>query len=961
MPELWGSINEMNSELIDDDDFNHYSSKSYQNIFGFPYTCSQLKDGTEYDGRFVSDDAFWTSNEYPYIFTILVQFFDRDKKEWENALKEKIATYLDRLIAHIKINFDDYENVFSLNLEKPEGGEPASLPRFSPNEEDKEYILTDYVTFDRYDYILCVKAKCYLPFVLAEQQLHSLPYSEKREGFSSVGSFTVTAVNHMYTGRIPDEIIPSICIKCNYAEDRIVLYNQQKKEEIIRDPETFKFNVLNYMHSYQKKLRSFLYDQNDIALLDSLHLDNYFKMYYINGENDIRFISRYVRASRVVHMISDAESLLRESYLTGFSTSINVTNNDYDEFNPEDTAEPSGSSLCKKIIECKNMIRELSEKGFPAESIKIMNQINSGLSAIMPQNMYYRGYGFFSLFPDFYALIKRTHHEFIVTAPPCTSKEVPDKIQELIQFIGSALLTTMRSDFKEFQIPTFNANLYYAPTKLLVFYRAFIKYFMEYYKPFYEKSKDEYGEKSEQKSDQHFFIAPGNKFGAIVFEKVGGTYDNDTISERYFICEINEKNIYYLKNTLIILSHEISHYGLKTIRNRKDRYAHIVNTYISAFLIFLFSILTQKISSSIHKAAPGLEESVEKKALYCLSNSFTNEEIHQKLFNRMYRLYSLCDDKNRREEKNKYHYCKIILALESNFLEIKDEVRKEVFNTVFFELQEVLFDMKEEPFDIATKLELNETIKTLISDSFENAYQMSFSNWNYKKLRSVHRFISYHYREVFSDILCILTLDLTPQDYYEILMEEKSGKIIKNSTAPYRNIDYRFSLVVDSLINSQKKLAELSTADRYRVIKEKSEKLFHFENWKADPFPSDIASAYRETKKRLFGVFSTPNDYENAYKWYREIKADDKHPIRSLFYDNGIYQNIVEYMTGCVVSYFKQMDETGIDEKELSPRSVYNKINSSDIPYYEKIFGIDGFLGRFENEQFALLEETVPE
>lgn len=967
MPELWDTINKMNAALIDESRFNEYSSKSYQNIFGFPYTFKQHGDSSDH---FVSDEIFWQDNDYPYIFTILVQFFDRNEGDYSgDALKNKIDSYIKKYIEHIRINFEEYEEVFSAELVKEadgdgvflEGDKPETYIGFTPGEEDKKYILTDYITFDRYDYILCVKSKCYLPFVLATQQLHSLLYSTESKSFSSVGSFTVTAINHMYTGKIAEEIIPSICIKCNYAEDKIFFYNQQHREEIICNPGKCKFNILHYMRSYQEKLKSFLYSDKDQICLDSLKLDNYFKMYYISGENDVRFISRYIRASRIISLITLQDSPLRDVFLGGFSTSINVTNNKTDVFTPKPLGGHAETVLCGKILECKRMISELSKKGYPVESIKIMNQINSGLCAIMPQNSFYRGYGFFSLFPDFFALIKRTYTEIVRGDGAGLSKQHLDNTQDLIQFIGAALLTTIRSDFKEFQIPTFNANLYYTPTKLLVFYRAFIMFFMKYYAPFYEKSEDDYGKRSAQKSRQHFIIAPGNKFGAIVFEKVGGTYNDGKLSERYFSCEISEKNIYYLKNTMIILSHEVSHYGMKTVRNRKDRYTHIVQTYIYAFLITLLGSLTSKLAFTVNQININrINKDNQDDILFRLSNCFLTGDLKQELFDRIFSLYGFCDIKKENHEKNKYHYSKVISTLENNIFEIKEDIRELVFNRVYTGMQEALLMMEE--LEITEKLKLNEKIKKAIHDSIEIADQTVFSNINNKLLSSVSHFVYYHYEEVFSDLLCILTLDLSPEDYYAALLEEERYKVEGKNEIQNRNLGYRFSLVTDSLINFRKKIGELAVDNHhYREIIEYASSLFHDSSWTENNMCSSLLKTYRSVTQRQFDVFAVPFNDDHAFNWYREILVDRKQPTRILFYDRNIYQCIIDYMTGCVINYFDQMKSNHIDELVLSPRQIYNEINSVNMDYDEKALCIDRFLSQFENQQFISLNNLSDE
>ena len=968
MPELWETINKMNSELIDSKNTGSYSSKSYQNIFGFPFTYIHHKKDSEYEGRFVSDEEFWQDDNYLYIFTILVQFFDSNGKEInKDLLKHKIDTYIRKYIEHIGINFEKYNDVFSVRPDIKEGDEDYGfarkahdiLPEFSPNEEDKDYILTDYLTFDRYDYILCVKSRCYMPFVLATQQLHSLFYASGIQRFSSVESFTVTAINHDYSGVIADEIIPSICIKCNYAEDKIFLYNlnlldQLKEEEQAVYLPQDKFNVLNFMHTFQEELKEYLYEEEEIKKYDKF-LDNYFKMYYISGENDARFISRYVHIGKIISLLTSVSSPLRKVFLSSFSTSINVTNNDYKLFQPNQVTDQLNTKLYDKIKECKEMICKLSEKKYPTELIKIMHQVNSGLSAIMPRNTHYRGYGFFSLFPDFYDLIKRTYLEMLSIEKSDLSIITLEKVQDLIQFLGAALLTTIRSDFKEFQVPTFNANLYYTPTKLLVFYRAYIMFFMEYYAPFYEKSSEKYGTACAQRSEQHFIIAPGNKFGATVYEKVGGIYENEKLSERFFTCEISEKSIYLLKHTLTVLSHEISHYGLKTIRKRKERYLHIKNTYIYAFLDYLLLSTTQKISEIVQKVDKAKSDSRKNGlALYRLINGILNKELKSELFEKIHDLYCFYEAKNKTCKKNKYHYDNTILVLESIFFNIKSEIGESVFDTVYSNLQEELYKTKD--FGISDRLFLNESLKRAITESIELSYQTVFLNRKNKAILSVHNFISYYYEEVFSDLLCLLTLNISPEEYIASIIEERSYKNDMGGEMHDRTMSYRIFLVVESLNKALEKLSMHAESDQENNgLYGYAEKLFDFGRWKEDNQSFVITKEYRSVKERQFDVFAVPINDPDHLRWYKEINVERVYPIRSLFYEMNISQNIIEYMTDCIIAYFEQMRSNGIDTKGLSPRMIYDYISSEEKNYDEKILCIDSFLSKFENYQMIKL------
>lgn len=1002
MLELWQGIKDMNSELVEDES-GCFSAKSYQNIFGYPIPADKLRDciGST-TGRYVTDEEFWDDHQYPYIFTILIQFFDRseDKDAIGIDIEEKIKTYLKKYLEHIQLNFDDYRNVFvkkrTPQPTEPEEGaaaegkgketedaapqqeEGADEEVYVPSDQEKEFLLTNYITFDKYDYILCVKTKAYLPFVLATQQLYSLFSADTTKECFSVGSFTVTAIDGKCLQSIADETVPSICIKCSYNESSIYHYNKQLIERIRENEGENKFNVLNYMHLFQDKLKNYLYTESEQKKLDEDCRDEYFRMYFISGENDIRFIARYVRMQKLTTLFFQNSSPLNDTFLGGFSTSINVMNYDIYGFGLLETSPPANHSLVKKIVECKRMIKVISEKGCPEELVKTMHQINSGLSAIMPMNENYRGYGFLSLFPHFYAYLQRFYSTIIRSGPnnPIKKEEL-DNTQDLMQYIGAALLTTIRSDFKEFQVPTFNANLYYTPTKLLVLYRAFIVNFLEYYKPLYRKSVEEDGFASAQESKLHFIVVPGSQFGATVFETAGGVYENNRISERFFVCEISEKNVYCLKTSFIILSHEISHYGLKKVRNRRNRYEHIWQSYISAFVVLFFADLYQEFGKDPSIISMQDSSSV---IVRLFDSSIFLSELKGKLIEKILIKYELKDTKlrkNSHDDKNKYHYNKILFVLEQNFADLHDEIKDIVAGEVCTYIQNYLFSCNNLSF--SDKVLLNERSDSIVNVAFEKVFRLCLTGYNIHKIESPHHFISYHYKEVFSDIMGVISLNLKPEEYYHTIIRERCYHIDAQN---YQSLMYRVSLVLDSIFTAVVKLKQSNDSILpFDFIEQVFE---NYRDWLAvidlaqrriRKNPEEVLSVhelileYRSVKSKLFDVFAEAISDKRYVARYREINSNRLNPVKILFYDQNLYRCFVDYMSQCVISYFsevykveekRKVEQTSGNSRNVihSPAEIFRKINDETIDYYQKMKTVDAFLSDFENAQQKLLENA---
>lgn len=987
MPELWEGIKTMNSELVEnkEDDF---SAKSYQNIFGYPIPAEKLKSCmASQHGNYVTDEVFWGNHEYPYVFTILIQFFDRAVEGGPNtAIEEKIKTYLKKYNEHIQKNFAQYEGVFGDNGSSPsvEGSQKTAEEQtgkndestdsrvdtavnesFTPSEEEKKFLCSGYITFDKYDFIVCVKTKCYLPFALATEQLYSLFSADSTKECFSVGSFTVTAIDADCINNTADEKLPSICIKCSYNESNIFYYNKQLIDKIKEDECENKFNVLNYMDMFQKKLRDSLYSESEQEELKNC--DNYFRMYFISGENDIRFIARYVCVKKLLPLFFEEDSPLNSDFLGGFSTSINVTNNDVHEFELKIDDSSARNDLVKKIIECKSIINQLAERKCPEELIKTMHQINSGMSAIMPMNSDYRGYGFLSLFPDYYSYLKRLYSEVVINERKIAKKDLDDA-QDLMQFFGAALLTTIRADFKEFQVPTFNANLYYTPTKLLVFYRAFIVNFLNYYKPLYRKTAMEDDHACNQESIQHFIVVPGNQFGATVFETAGGVYDNGEISERYFTCEISEKNVYCLKTSLIILSHEVSHYGLKKIRNRRNRYEHIWMSYIYTFVVLFLYNLYQEIG--VDKTFSKLLSSYA--ITYIFDTCIFRPEVKHRLTEKICVKYEIRESELRKEndDKNKYHYDKIQRKNEKIFGYLYEFIQELLNDEICTKMQNFL--MQYSTAEIDTKIKLNESVMTAVKKVFEKTFRVCLSGYNKNNISSPHSFISYHYKEVFSDIMSVTTLNLKPQDYSSTIVKERRYQM---GGLNGRSILYRMSLVIDGVNEAIKKMERKQ--DSKSLLSFVGE-AFDYEKWlmivdaaKSDNHKRrdelngflDLINQYKSVKNKLFDVFACPVNDAKYLTWYRDIESSKKYPTRILFYDENLYRYFVDYLSDCVVSFFSEMYKKSKDtesKKEnsvIAPLELFSMINNEEKDYYQKMTDIDAFLSRFENAQLKQLEK----
>ena len=881
---LWEQINLMNEKIIDTND-NKIVDTSFQNIFGFP--CNYKLD----NNHEVNDEFFWNSDEYAFTFIILVQFFSKDENDI--LLEQKIKSYKMKFCENINENLLQYRKKFFWD----ESIEYPVADILKGDELETEYIFTDYLTFDRYDYILAAKTKCYLPFVLAMQQLYSL-YSYDKKIPIALNSFTVTAIGNK--NNLINELVPSICIKFNYDENNIFLYNLKNNNYDSR------FSVYEYLKFFnERKLHT--------ALFPELIRDkDKHRLYYISGEDDIRIIAREVEMRNLFKLFEE-NSVLETNYLYGFSTVINVLY-DYDVENAF-CDDFTNNNIERDLKNCKELILNLGEI-YPNELIKTLIQINSGLFAIRPLNANYRGYGFYSLFVEFKNFVQLLAE---IKEPLKTS--LISKAFLVTHSFGSALLTTVRSDFREFQIPTFNANLYYAPTKMLVFYRAFLSKLIQFYSVFNNGSAE------------HFIINTGNEITTRVNEVLSINHTNGSY-EKFFVCNMSERNIYMIKNSMIQLNHEVAHFGLRKIRNRNNRVNYIADSYLRAYMSIFKIFLTNRIS---------LERELGNNKIRKLLN-YINEEKFTFLFLKKLRYFylkSFCF-----ESGNHYYMNETISIIKDKILNIEQEFAELISNNLLDFFCNSMND------SISTVFMQYNLFKKIIEQTFSLTKQaLLLEPFNYNK-GNFDYFIDYHFKECYADVMAILTLKLHPKDYLEALLRgyNSTNKNNKNIVTQFRyfivlkafDCAIKEHIAVNNTKNSFIMDWDIDSFDKKNVengiVVEISNNLSNYIN----KLQVDLTTSWYDAK--------TVGFLETIMEEYHSSSYEPSAKFFSLFfYEKNIFTNIVDYLVECIELYFQNI-ETEDNLLSFLPSDIYRIISSEKNSIDQKIVYIDSLLSSFEKD-----------
>lgn len=525
---------------------------SFQNIFGFRRVTSKEVD-----------EDFWspkTDYDYPLTFVTFLQM--QPEKGNRSPIIEQIHAIES-----------------SLNTEASKNG--------------GNYVFACYVTLDKNDFVICIKSKQYRCIANSILSLHDNLKAK------ILYSYSVLSLNRQWMQDLAkneslfpingaeDEFIDSICLKgiTNSVTDG-ALANKYRELCLQLD----KFLFVDWEH-----------DGHDSQLYDIL------------GDYDFRYIARHIPMKRLLLAIAKEDGPLNyESPLFrfalfssnfvlniqsgGVSTGISdhygsagLSSNplqnvsEYPSTLEKDTLldainklnEEFASPLCKDIMDILKKYRnELDKELYHSNDFSLRRttywanmvslwKLLSSLSAL--EKAPTRKYDFHSLYWPYRTLIKMLDDENYYCDP---DRQMPDDdLYGFIHGLSSTLHGTLRTDIQFFQINDFNAIVHYAPAKLRAFYSAWTYKLAQCYRQIHVRdSKDRYLE-------YEFAIVPNTNSVIRTFEFNPCQSTQNTVGTRRLMrIEIPERYLYQPRETCIHLAHETAHFVGTGIRRRSVRH-----------------------------------------------------------------------------------------------------------------------------------------------------------------------------------------------------------------------------------------------------------------------------------------------------------------------------------------------------------------------------------------------------
>ena len=417
------------------------------------------------------------------------------------------------------------------------------------------------------------------------------------------------------------------------------------------------------------------------------------------------------------------------------------------------------------------------------------------------------------------------------------------------------------------QIADFNLRYFEVPAKFVTIYSAYI-YFLKK------------GLNTNKECEYEFLVCPGVNSKAEVKEILARVSDH----KRLFMVEIPEQQIYDPKNMFFILGHETAHFVGREIRQRKARYemiARICSYAISRSVKSYFAYVSgkEKIPEN-NENWNQLEGKLENWVKFYMENSYNEEYLRNYYYDDMpeERLSANCSF-----NKTFHEYTDVLQKNLTIFLE--DMLLNRGVNIFGFVIGEGI----DERMDSAERNQYYQRQEEWLRECIYSFTRKSDVRNSFLTLSLVLDKLMYLIKECYADMICILALELSPDDYL--------STFIDTFTASGREP----SLLIDTIVLPR--IALVLAALSYKMDKDgNGEEGFCWKNEDLDKIKDGNA---KKLERKAQGFCAQ----------YLKVNMTEKHvgisPHKmvqngmNIVYDTQILRGILEYLLKCRRAYRK--------------------------------------------------------
>lgn len=570
--------------------------------------------------------------------------------------------------------------------------------------------------------------------------------------------------------------------------------------------------------------------------------------------------------------------------------------------------------LRKKINDIYN---DIHEAGRSAEK---KNLVMFAKSLLRFENAYYikkefSDYNFFALYLPFYTFVELLGEK---------NQGHPEDYYDFMESLRLRTQSFAKSDRVFSQITDFNMRYFDVPIKFITIYSAYIHYFKQ-------------ALNTKEDKNYEFLVCPGMDSQIGVIELFLTVSDR----RRLFFIEIPEQQMYNLKQTFIMIGHEIAHFVGTDVRCRHERKIHMIRLCSRIITLSMKNYLADA-DDFVREHAHDLDfENVESKLCEWLAFFIDREPTMEYLRKKKY-YPSVTDNmvKNNLDYKTQYGEHSDVLreTLLSSAADMLYEYGQDIFGYIFHREFYEKGEYGQEDRD-AFWAEKKDILQHCIHSFIDN-----LNTGNHAlTIRSAVDKIVYLVKECYADMICILALHLTMKDYLEAITES-----IKESNHSIEELS-------DTELPARIAIVMTALSQPLEENTETEELLFRWTEKEFD-YEADEASSIRKLEKA--GVIFAHNYIQREGR----IMPDDViGKSIGLIYDQRILLEIIGYLLECRKKYFSFLRDSQTQDAVRKGNQYVRDIYA--LPKEEKSGGffkkLLDIISRYEADVYAEMQEIM--
>ena len=744
-----------------------------------------------------------------------------------------------------------------------------------------------YETYDNSDLMIVIKAKTYEIGAGMINAMHQdVNFSLDDSKICELkNSFTVFAVKQNYIQRTLEK---DFCdelnkIKIDMVSVRIIERKSGKLEEL-------RGTIIDKINAEVESVKCsapILGTDDAIILFERIGWGDFLKLYCVNE-------GIFHNSCPVYH-----------SFIASATTTLSTSLPECSHFLPECMSDNDPA-----LSEKENRNKEILGK-YAADMLKRVSALEQKQKDI---GAYKELYIILNALPKFSEEIFSDYVFFTILNPISTLVELLeerkndpyyDSYYEFIKCFNMYIQNSVKSDRHTMQAMDFNTKIYDVPVKLNAFYTAYIYRVCEALN--IQTSGDE-------KHSYDFWVVPGVTDIVNVVE----LFQKTSAQKRLLKVVIPENRFYDVCNNMIIFTHEASHYVSTALRNRKDRYDHVLGSLASIYVNYVKSYLDEEpeISGYITNVA---WENTKIRMKQTLIRMLDCEEDEQFLKTAQMGSSEKSEKQGKRIAENNKTYKWHFSFLKQNLYRAMMYIMQDRISNIFGGLA---FDR-----NTAVRKEILDKILAA-SEHFLAKYEEGTTQMTSDTVLGQ---INDLYEESFADLMSMALLKLDVKDYLNNIIGE-SRKQHKDVGALRRTETvYRITLVLDVMSHFADR------AHNFRNIVEKGE-------------------YYEERISLLRAVEGMKKHIHDG--WIKKMQPEEfrKCCVYALL-DKAVYKEAQQYLCDCLDEYMVQLQKS-IELQEISDKlnELYDQCkNEKNIE--SQIASMEKFVYEYKEEVYGNLNE----